>query len=224
MDDFNGIMVPEDLRHETMRVAELVPYIGNAKKHPDWQVEQIVDSIRAFGFNDPIGVWEDVAGHWVIVEGHGRLLAAKRLGMEAVPVVKLDHLDDEARRAYTLVHNKLTMNTDFDVQIVGSELDAIEGFDMSEFGFETELWNDGEEEVLPELGFNEALGAENNYIVLKFDNDIDWTNALSLFDLKKGLRYSTRTDGLLTSGMRSIGLGRVIDGADAINRLVGSNG
>lgn len=130
------VTVPEDLKRDMVRTSQLVPYMGNAKKHPEWQVEEIANSIQAFGFNDPIAIWEDIAGHWVIVEGHGRLLAAKRLGMEEVPVIRLDHLDDEARRAYTLVHNKLTMNTDFDSQILDTELDAIEGYDMAEFGFE----------------------------------------------------------------------------------------
>ena len=132
-------MIPDDLRQDMMRVSELVPYAGNAKRHPDWQVSQIASSIRAFGFNDPVAVWRDVAGHWVIVEGHGRLLAARELGMDEVPVIRLDHLDDEGRRAYTLAHNKLTMNTDFDAQLLGFELDAIEGFDMAEFGFEVEM-------------------------------------------------------------------------------------
>lgn len=130
------VMVPKDLQRQMMRVSELVPYVGNAKKHPEWQVEQIRNSIEAFGFNDPIAIWQDVAGHWMIVEGHGRLLAAKQLGMDEVPVIRLDQLDDEGRRAYTLAHNKLTMNTDFDVQILDAELDAIEGLDMSEFGFQ----------------------------------------------------------------------------------------
>lgn len=125
-----------NLRIKQMRVEELTPYIGNAKKHPEWQVEQIKNSIVAFGFNDPIAVWEDIAGHLIIVEGHGRLLAAKELGMEKVPVIRLDHLDDEGRRAYTLAHNKLTMNTDFDAAVLDAELDAIEGFDMDEFGFQ----------------------------------------------------------------------------------------
>lgn len=133
------VMVPKDLQRQMMRVSELVPYVGNAKRHPEWQVEQIRNSIEAFGFNDPIAVWQDVAGHWVIVEGHGRLLAAKQLGMDEVPVIRLDQLDDEGRRAYTLAHNKLTMNTDFDVQILDAELDAIENLDMSEFGFEEQL-------------------------------------------------------------------------------------
>lgn len=132
------IRIPDDLRKETERVSKLVPYAGNAKRHPDWQVEQIANSIEAFGFNDPIAVWEDVAGHLVVVEGHGRLLAAKMLGMDEVPIIRLDHLDDEARRAYTLAHNKLTMNTDFDFQVLASELDAIEGWDMDEFGFDEE--------------------------------------------------------------------------------------
>lgn len=141
--------IPEDLRDSVMRVSELVPYVGNAKKHPDWQVQQIAASIEAFGFNDPIGVWRDVANHWVIVEGHGRLLAAKELGMEEVPVIRLDHLDDEGRRAYTLAHNKTTMNTDFDVDILEAELSDIEGFDMTEFGFDEVTFNitDFEDEV-----------------------------------------------------------------------------
>ena len=129
------VMVPEDLRAEMVPTSSLVPYAGNAKRHPEWQVGQIANSIRAFGFNDPIAVWHDVAGHPVIVEGHGRLLAARELGMEEVPVISLDHLDDEGRRAYTLAHNKLTMNTDFDALLLDSELDAIEGLDMAEFGF-----------------------------------------------------------------------------------------
>lgn len=130
-----GIIIPEDLRKDLMRVSELVPYIGNAKKHPEWQVEQIRNSIQAFGFNDPIAIWEDIAGHQVIVEGHGRLLAAKELGMEEVPVIRLNHLDDEGRRAYTLAHNQTNLTTGFDYQRMESELDAIEGFDMTEFGF-----------------------------------------------------------------------------------------
>lgn len=130
-------MTPE-LEVTMMPTGGLVPYVGNAKRHPEWQVDQIAASIEAFGFNDPIAVWHDVAGHPVIVEGHGRLLAAKRLGMEEVPVVTLDHLDDEGRRAYTLAHNQTNLTTGFDLQMLDAELDAIEGFDMSEFGFEVE--------------------------------------------------------------------------------------
>lgn len=129
------VMVPEDLREHMVPTSSLVPYVGNAKRHPEWQVEQIANSIRAFGFSDPIAVWHDIAGHPVIVEGHGRLLAAKLLGLEEVPVITLDHLDDEGRRAYTLAHNQTSLTTGFDLQMLDSELDAIEGLDMTEFGF-----------------------------------------------------------------------------------------
>ena len=91
--------------------AELVPYAGNAKVHTDEQISEICESIKEFGFSDPVGAWHDADGHAVIVEGHGRVLAARELGMDTVPVVWLDHLDDEGRRAYGLVHNQLTMDT-----------------------------------------------------------------------------------------------------------------
>ena len=88
------------LKVEYARTSELVPYAGNAKEHPDWQVEQIANSIDQFGFNDPVGVWTRQDGQLEIVEGHGRVLAAKELGIENVPIVRLDHMDDDARRAY----------------------------------------------------------------------------------------------------------------------------
>ena len=86
-------------------IAELVAHDGNAKLHPDWQVAQIAESIRAFGFADPVGIWHDERGRAVIVEGHGRVMAAKSLGMETVPTISLDHMTDEERRAYGIAHN-----------------------------------------------------------------------------------------------------------------------
>lgn len=120
-------MVPTD---------ELVPYAGNAKEHPDWQVGQIAASIEQFGFDDPVGIWHNPQGQPVIVEGHGRVLAAKELGITEVPTIALDHLDDEGRRAYTLAHNKLTTNTGYDADMLAAELDAITGIDMADFGFD----------------------------------------------------------------------------------------
>lgn len=84
--------------------------------------------------DDPIGVWNDE-----IVEGHGRLIACKELGMTEVPIIRLDHLTDEERKAYTLAHNKLTMNSDFDIDILNRELDDILNIDMSDFGFDLNL-------------------------------------------------------------------------------------
>lgn len=114
---------------------ELVPYANNAKLHPHEQVDQIAESIRQFGFNDPIAVWQNADGELEIVEGHGRLMAAKLLGLQTVPTIRLDHLTDEQRRAYTHVHNKLNMNSGFDLEILGNELESID-FEWEEFGFD----------------------------------------------------------------------------------------
>lgn len=121
----------DKLRIEYVPINTLKPYLGNAKEHPDWQIEQIKLSMEEFGNLDPIGVWHDE-----IVEGHGRLIAAKELGYEEVPVIRLDGLSDQQRRAYTIVHNKLTMNTDFDLEKLQAELDALDEIDMSQYGFD----------------------------------------------------------------------------------------
>ena len=125
-----------ELRVYEVPTGELVPYAGNAKEHPDWQVGQIVASIERFGFSDPVGVWHDPEGRPVIVEGHGRVMAAKELGMESVPCVALDHLDDEGRRAYALAHNQLTMNSGWDDLALSDELADLADMDMGDFGFD----------------------------------------------------------------------------------------
>ena len=117
-------------------IDELVPYEGNAKLHPNEQVDQIATSINDLGFNSPILAWHDEDGDAVIVAGHGRLMAARELGMTELPVVFLDHLTDEQRRAYTLIDNQLTMNSGFDFQLLNEELDAIVDIDMRDFGFD----------------------------------------------------------------------------------------
>lgn len=117
---------------EYIKIDDIKEYEGNAKLHPREQIEQIKKSISDFGMNDPIAIWQGE-----IVEGHGRLIACRELGFDEVPVIRLDHLSDKQRRAYTLVHNKLTMNSDFDLDILESELNEIgDEIDMSDFGFE----------------------------------------------------------------------------------------
>lgn len=132
-----------DLKIEYVKLSEIKPYKGNAKTHPKEQVEQIKKSIQELGFNDPIGIWHDE-----IVEGHGRYFAAQELGLDTVPVIRLDGLTDEQRRAYTLIHNKLTMNSDFDFDILSAELDDIFDIDMSDFGFDLSLDDEEPQEVV----------------------------------------------------------------------------
>lgn len=133
------------LKIEYVSIDSVKPYDKNAKLHPDEQVEQIVASIKAFGFNDPLGIWHDE-----IVEGHGRYLAAKKLGMTEVPVIRLDDLTDEQRKAYMLAHNKLTMNSGFDIDILNEELASIADFDMVDFGFDIGIddGTDGSQQTL----------------------------------------------------------------------------
>ena len=126
-----------------LKINEIKPYKNNAKIHTTEQIEQIKKSIEEFGMNDPIAVW---GKDNIIVEGHGRLEALKQLGYTEIDCIRLDHLSDEERKAYTLAHNKLTMNTDFDFDILDSELADIADIDMSDFGFDLSF-EDEEKEV-----------------------------------------------------------------------------
>lgn len=130
----------QKLKVEYVPIDSIKPYKRNAKLHPDEQVEQICNSIRETGFNDPIGVW-----HGECVEGHGRILAAKKLGMKEVPIIRLDELTDEQRRAYALAHNRLTMNSGFDIELLDMELAEIETIDMGLLGFDEEKEGEGQE-------------------------------------------------------------------------------
>lgn len=116
-------------------VVELLPYAKNARKHDTGDVDAIADSIKAFGFDDPIGIWGDKN---IIVEGHGRLLAAKKLNMKYVPCIRLDHLSDEERRAYALAHNRTAELSSWLDDRLNEELDYLNsiGMDMTRFGFE----------------------------------------------------------------------------------------
>lgn len=134
-----------NLKIEYVSKDQLKPYEKNAKLHTDDQVEQIKRSIEEFGFNDPIAVWHEDE----IIEGHGRLLAVMEMPeIETVPIIRLDNLTDEQRRAYMLVHNKLTMNTDFDFELLDSELGDILDIDMSEFGFDIEIEEEEPDEII----------------------------------------------------------------------------
>ena len=135
------------LKIEYLPKESLKPYVGNAKLHPAEQIEQIKKSIQEFGFRDPIAIWHDNE----IVEGHGRLLAVMEMpDVTEVPVIRLDDLTDEERRAYALVHNKLTMNTDFDFDLLNEELGSLTDIDLSDYGF---IFNDFDPvEIFGEMG------------------------------------------------------------------------
>lgn len=121
------------MNYENLSISELKPAERNARRHQEKDIEAIKKSIQEFGFNDPIGVW---GPENTIVEGHGRLQAAKELGLEEVPVVHLDHLTDEQRRAYALAHNRTAELSEWDLEVMDEELAGIFDIDMDAFGFD----------------------------------------------------------------------------------------
>lgn len=127
--------IEQNLQIVKIPIDEITPYENNAKMHPTEQVAQIVDSIVKNGFCDPVAVW---GKDNIIVEGHGRLLALQQLGVNEVPCIRLDHLSDEQRRAYTLEHNKLTMNSGFDMELLNLELDELADLDIDVIGFDAD--------------------------------------------------------------------------------------
>ncbi len=133
---FQGAMNP--LKLEYRSVEALIPYARNAKQHPDAQVAQIAASIREFGWGAPILV----DGNNNVIAGHGRLLAARKLGMAEVPVVSMDHLTDTQRRALILADNKIGENASWEDELLGIELSELKdaGFDLELTGFSTEEW------------------------------------------------------------------------------------
>lgn len=144
---------------EEIAVKDLKPYENNARKHQETDVAAIVASIKEFGFKDPIGVWSDDN---IVVEGHGRLVAAKKLGMKSVPCIRLDDLTDEQRRAYALAHNKTAELSEWDIDLLDIELGDITDIDMSAFGFD--LPEDEPEKEDPEDGlFDDIEKADTHY-------------------------------------------------------------
>lgn len=144
----------DNLNIEYLNIDDLKPYEKNARLHTEKDLKTIIESIKAFGFNDPIGIWKDN----VIVEGHGRLMAGKKLGLTKVPCIRLDHLTDEQRRAYALAHNKTAEMSDWDMGFLPDELSNITEFDMSAFGFDVPIFD--EEIKAVEDDFDEELPEE----------------------------------------------------------------
>jgi DNA modification methylase len=120
--------------YKTASVSELIPYARNARTHSDAQVAQIAASIREFGFTNPV-LTDGARG---VIAGHGRLLAARKLGMTEVPTIELSHLTAAQRRAYVLADNKLALNAGWDDDLLRLELGELrdEGFDLCLTGFE----------------------------------------------------------------------------------------
>lgn len=202
-------------------IKELKPYKKNAKKHPKEQVERIANSIKEFGFFEHRAVAIDREDN--VVEGHGRILAAKKAGLTQVPTICLDDMTEEQIKAWRLIENK-TAESSYDEALLSKEIEELlqSDIDMEAFGFSVDILEDETIEVEPDVPFTEILNEENNYIVLKFNNKIDWLNAMGMFGIEKAKAYPTRKEGNKKSfGMRA-GVGRVLDGQKALERVTGN--
>ena len=198
------------------KLADIVPYANNTKKHDETQIKNVAESIKKYGWVQPIVIDND----GTIVIGHCRALAAEKLGIEEVPCVVVSDLTEEEINALRIVDNK-TNESPWDFDLLSAELPEI---DLSDFDFDFDFGLDkkkDKEEIEGEVEFSEILGEENNYLVLQFKTDIDWLNAQSFFGLETVKSYSTRKDGKVAKNMERKGVARVLDGAKVLNELLG---
>lgn len=121
---------------ETLPTADLIPYARNTRTHSPEQVAQIAGSIREFGFTNPVLIDAENG----IIAGHGRVMAASKLGLEKVPCIRLSHLTDTQKRAYIIADNKLALNAGWDEELLGLELADLReaDFDLGLMGFDTD--------------------------------------------------------------------------------------
>lgn len=123
-----------ELKIEYLNPEDLTPYENNTRNHTPEDIEGIKESIKRAGFNDPIGIWGEKN---LIVEGHGRQIAAIEMGLEKVPCIRLDHLTDEQRKEYAIRHNRSAEFSAWDFGKLEQELAELEmqGVDMEDLKF-----------------------------------------------------------------------------------------
>ncbi len=194
-----------------MLITDIKPYENNAKKHDKDQIEFVANSLKRFGWQQPIVVDKD----YVIIVGHCRYLAAKALHWDSVPVVIADNLDEDEVKAYRLADNK-TNESDWLKDIMDEELASLfDKIDMSDFGFPLQI-EDIDQDVEGEEPIATELDEENDYVVLYFKNSNDWEQAQQVLGLER-VQTADRNEKI-----RRHGIGRVIDGRPVIERLVQS--
>lgn len=134
---------------EMVKTESLIPYINNSRTHSDEQVTQIASSIKEFGFTNPILT----DGEGGIIAGHGRLMAAKKLGLTEVPTIALERLTEAQKKAYVIADNRLALNASWDMDVLIQEVEILSelDFDLSLLGFDdielAKMFDDDEPEL-----------------------------------------------------------------------------
>jgi ParB-like chromosome segregation protein Spo0J len=121
---------------ENVAIDKIIPYARNSRTHSDEQVAQIAASIKEFGFTNPVLIDKDGG----IIAGHGRVLAARKLGLKEVPCIRLGHLTETQKKAYVIADNKLALNAGWDVDLLCIEIKelALENFSLTTLGFDNQ--------------------------------------------------------------------------------------
>jgi len=124
------------MKIEQIKTSDLIPYARNSRSHSEVQVAQIAGSIREFGFTNPVLIDADNG----IIAGHGRVMAAGKLGLDKVPCIRLGHLTETQKRAYIIADNKLALNAGWDEELLGLELADLReaDFDLGLMGFDAD--------------------------------------------------------------------------------------
>lgn len=154
---------------EQRSVADLIPYATNSRTHSDAQVAQIAASIKEFGWTNPILV----SGDNSIIAGHGRLLAARKLGMDEVPAIVLDHLSKSQQRALVIADNQLALNAGWDMDMLKAEIEdlMLDDFNISILGFDDKFLD-----ALNAAAFEETRIAEEQNVEAVFEIAVSCAN------------------------------------------------
>ena len=154
---------------EQLKVGDLIPYVNNSRTHSDEQVMQVASSIKEFGFTNPILIDDDGG----IIAGHGRLMAAKKLGLDEVPCIRLGYLSEAQRKAYVIADNKLALNSGWDNDLLKIELmqlDSID-FDLNLTGFDLSELANIFDPVTEEIELKEQAYSETFNIIIECDDE-----------------------------------------------------
>ena len=203
------------LQYKMIATDELIPYARNSRTHSTTQIAKIAASIEEFGFLNPV----IIDGNKGIIAGHGRVMAAQHLELTEVPTLEASHLTEEQKKAYIIADNRLALDAGWDEKALMKEILDLQSneFDLSLTGFNDDeiakILGEQEKEVDGQIVFSEEVGEAHNYVVLYFDNDLDWLSAQTHFNLKSV--HSKRANGKPWSK----GIGRVVNGAEYLKNL-----